>query len=444
MHRRQVIHAILVLLALLGGSTIAGPHTLPPVSAQTIPGTIAYVRNNDQTGDEIWLIEPDGSHNRRIWSVGQPDPNGDVFKLTELDWRPDSGEIAFGGEHEQACSIHETDIYAVRPDGGGYRRVTSGPACAALAAYPKGSVSVTVRNFTTNSPLYVYVQGAPEAQFVPPASGGSTTVTLDDVADFGAGVLQQAVVIWGAQRWTAPIAEADVKPGQTVHAGTVNVSGKGFEQFGARLPSWHSDGSRIGWIQTGCGGMWQVSAIPSPGDQGSSLMQGFFLACVMDWGPNSALANQILYGIYGTDYGIYLTSEDNATRGEKILTWNLGFVLDIQWLPDGSGFLFEKTDDFITNGNIYEYSFATKQVTQLTHFSNEFVGALTLSPDGQYIAFERGSKLGYKTPWDVWVMRRNGTDLRLLAQNAMVPSWSPGVLPAPLTPGQYLPVIIRS
>jgi len=300
MNRARYARPALALLALLAASAAFRPDAPPPVSAQGVPGTIAYVRNNTETGDEIWLIEPDGSNDRRIWSSGLPDPNN-VFNITELDWRPDAAELAFTSEHEQLCSIYEADIYAIRPDGGGYRRVTNGPACAALANFPKGSVTVTVRNATTRNPLFVYVQGAPTAQSAIVPQNGSATLTFNNVADFGDGRLQQAVVIWGGLRWATPLALADVKPGQTVHAGSLEVSGAGTEDFSARIPSWHSDGSRIGWIFAGCASMQQTPANPAAGDNGTALMQASVPACVMDWGPTPALANQILYGIYGTD-----------------------------------------------------------------------------------------------------------------------------------------------
>jgi hypothetical protein len=145
-----------------------------PVSAQTDSGTIAYVRPNDATGDEIWLIQPDGSNDRRIWSAGQPDPNG-ILEISDLDWRPDASALAFASDHEFACSIFESDLYTIWPDGSGFRRVTNAPACAALANYPKGSVTVTVRNFTTRGPFFVYVQGAPEVQIALVPSGRKST-----------------------------------------------------------------------------------------------------------------------------------------------------------------------------------------------------------------------------------------------------------------------------
>ncbi len=83
---------------------------------------------------------------------------------------------------------------------------------------------------------------------------------------------------------------------------------------------------------------------------------------------------------------------------------------------------------------IFEYSFATRQVTPLTRFTDEIAGGFGISPDGQYVVFERGAELGADVPYDVWIMRRNGTEMRRLVQNDYLSTWSPRALPAPLTP----------
>ena len=438
---RTLTNAALFMCALVALATVV-PQRLQPALAQAVPGTIAYARRNNQTGYEIWLIEPDGSNDRRIWSSGIPHPNN-IDDITRVEWRPDAGEIAFSSRHERACSIYEADIYAIWPDGSNYRRITNAPACAALANFPKGSVSVTVRNSTTRNPLYVYVQGAPTVQSAVVPQGGSATVTFADVADFGDGVLQQAVAFWGLERWNEPLALADVKPGQTVHAGTLEVSGAGIQQFGVRHPTWHRDGSRLGWILAGCAIMQQIPANPPAGATGTALTTAYVPACVMDWGPTPALANQILYGVYTTEYGIYRVTEGSGTKGELLVSWGPNLVLDIQWLPDGSGFLYSRTDRFSGNwtaANIYEYTFATRQVTQLTQFTDEIAGAFSISPDGQYVVFERVPQLGWENR-DVWMMRRDGTGMRRLVQYGLFPSWSPR---APQPPKRlYLPHLRR-
>jgi hypothetical protein len=397
----------------------------PVAMAAAGPGTIAYVRLNDATGDEIWLIQPDGSNNRRIWTSGQPDPYH-VTEITDLDWRPDATALAFASDHEFTCSRYESDIYRIWADGSGYRRLTNGPACGALAGYPKGSVTVTVRNYTTRGPFFVYVQGAPGVLMAAVAPGGSSTLTFSGVADLG-DVLQQAVVIEGPSRWIAPIAAADVRPGQTVHAGAISVVGDGLESFGAYVPSWHRGGARFGYVLGEGADMYQLSADPALGESGTQLIKasGAFPNAI-DRGPTAATANQILYYSY-LNYGIHRVAEGSATIGQRLVaTEAYELVYDVQWLPDGSGFLYTKQtfdDNFVDNANIFAYSFATGVSTPLTNFVGEFARDLTLSPDGQQIVFERSATKEFSSV-DLWIMNRDGGGLSRLVQNARLPSWS--------------------
>ena len=82
-------------------------------------------------------------------------------KYPDLDWRPDAAELAFASDHEFACSLFDSDLYAIYPDGSGLRRLTNGPLCAGLGSYPQGAVSVTVRNFTTRSQIFVTTPSVP-------------------------------------------------------------------------------------------------------------------------------------------------------------------------------------------------------------------------------------------------------------------------------------------
>jgi hypothetical protein len=334
--------------------------------------------------------------------------------------------------------------------------MTNGPACADLAAFPKGAVTVTVRNFTSLSPLFVYIQGAPEVQSVLVSPGASTTVTFNVVADFGEGVGQQAVAIWGLDRWLAPIALADVKPGQTVHAGMIDVGGAGVRNFGAYVPSWRSDGSRLGYILTGAGSMYHVPLNPQAGDHGQSVLNlglgRIPSSDVMDWGPTPALANQILYASY-LNGGIYQVSEGSDNPGTKLVATDIESIIDLQWLPDGSGFVFTKTGDFRSNANIYRYDFASGATTQLTQLGDEFSIDISVSPDGEWIVFERSVNLEL-TAGDLWIMRSDGTEQRLLVNDGLRPSWSqraPSVPPeedpppeeAPPAAKAYLPLVQR-
>ena len=143
--------------------------------------------------------------------------------------------------------------------------------------------------------------------------------------------------------------------------------------------------------------------------------------CTWDWGPTPATADKVLIGGGMLDPAVYLATVGGDTRGEK-LVWGgpTDLLLEVEWLPDGSGFLFSLS----TGGaaNLYEYSFATKKATQLTRFEGEFLRAFSVSPDGQSVVFERAREFSDRNP-DLWVMRLDGRDMRLLVRDGSSPSW---------------------
>jgi Tol biopolymer transport system component len=52
---------------------------------------------------------------------------------------------------------------------------------------------------------------------------------------------------------------------------------------------------------------------------------------------------------------------------------------------------------------------------------------VSVSPDGQSIAFERAAEVdtfGSLTDPEVWIVGRDGSGLRLLVEDAMAPAWS--------------------
>jgi TolB protein len=401
----------------------ADRHARPTTSGS---GTIAYVRG----GTEIRLIEPDGTNDRRLWT--HPDARKELG-IHGVAWRPDGKELAFSSSHAAAVSLFDTDLYAIRPDGSGFRKLTNAPDHSELARYPKGSVSVTFRN---DQPIYqqsqasagifiVYVAGAAEPQQILLPPGATKTVVFNQVADFG-NKAQAVVAIWGNYRWFT--SGVDVRAGSTVKAPTFSIVGDGIKAFGAFRPIWRSDGSLVSYRSGACT-LVSVPANPIPGEFVYSPLFGGtnpLGTCVWDWGPTTALANQIIYTENARESAIYQITERGAHPGAKLTTFSdveYQLLLDLHWVPDGSGFLFSNQTLERDSANIFRYDFASRNVTQVTHLENEFTGRFSISPDGQSVVFERSTSLEEDTDSDLWIVPISGGEPRLLVRHASEPSW---------------------
>ena len=388
---------------------------------------IAYIRD----GTEIRLINPDGTNDRRLWThVDAKKPLG----LDSLAWRPDGKEIAFSSRHAAAASLYDADLYVVKPDGAGFRKLTNAPEGSEFARFPKGSVSVT---FSNNQPFYkqsqasagvfiVYVAGAAEPQQITLPPGATKTVLFNQVADFGK-TAQAIVAIWGNYRWFTP--GVDVRAGTTVKAPVFTLTGDGIEYFGAYRPVWRQDGSRVSFRNGVC----TLNSVPVNPTPGEYIHNPFFAGkhpmgtCTWDWGPTPATANQLIYTENASgDSGIFRMNEGASHPGEKLTAFsNIEYQLlfDLRWLPDASGFLFSNQTLMRDSANIFRYDFSTRRVTQITRLQNEFTGAFSISPDGEWIVFERSKSLDENRDIDLWIAKTSGGSPRLLVRNGFSPSW---------------------
>lgn len=394
-----------------------------------VTGTIAYMRG----GKEIRLIAPDGTNDRRIWT--NADAN-ETFGVYQLAWRPDGKELAFSSGHNAIVSVYHADIYAIKPDGSGLRKITNAPDHSELARFPKGSVTVTVLN---EQPIYrqsnasegifiIYVAGADKPQSITLPPGASKTLVFNSVADFGDHA-QPVVALMGRNRWLIP--GIDVKAGRVTKAPDFAISGDGISLFGAFRPVWRNDGSRISY-RSGLCTVSSVPAVPSGAGHLSSSLFGenkVSGACAWDWGPTPALADQIIYQTdQSNDWSIYRGMEGGRHPGEKIFAWDENgweFLQDLRWLPDGSGFVFSSSPSIFDfpEGNISLVDLATKKRTRLTDFKEHLIGQMSVSPDGRWIAFERATTRDAKTA-DIWIVGTDGKNLRLLVKDGWNPAWS--------------------
>ena len=427
MGRRLIATVMLVICALVA----LQPSMLPAtsrVAAQATQGVIAYARAD--TVDEIRLINPDGTNDRHLWAHGLADPLN-VYGIYNMAWRPDGGELAFASTHENWCSINYSDVFSIRPDGSGYRRVTQAPSCAELANYPKGTVHVPVRNvsiFGSSFTGFVYFQGAPSNQPVSLAPGASTVVTFDNVADFGPGFLQVAAFIDGANREYNVSTAVDVEAGAAVTTGGLPVTPPRNVGLEPRSPTWRSDGTMLGYVY-GYAGLYGITANPDPVEFGRRVVNpttGPNIAEYMAFGPAGSRASQILYNGYGDSDGIYLVTEGSTTAGELLVETGFELIRGLAWLPDGSGFVYsvEEYENYeVARANLFEYTFATRQSKRLTNLQSAFVGQMSVSPNGTQIVFERSASKDHSAAMDLWVMNRDGSNARLLVRNGSAPAW---------------------
>jgi hypothetical protein len=392
-------------------------------------GAIAYIRNDA----EIRLINPDGTNDRRIWT--HPDAKSPMG-IFELAWRPDGRELAFSSAHGALFSVYHADIYSIRPDGSGFRKITNAPDHKDFSRYKKGTVTVTVRNNqyafqqaqSSVGVLIINVIGAAEPQHITLPPGSSKTLVFKDVADFG-NHAQAIVAMSGSIRWLMP--GTDVKAGADTKAPDFIISGDGVEMFGAFRPTWKQDGSEISYRSGHCI-VSRVPRNPPPGEMnfnplfGGEHPQG---TCVWDLGPTPELKDQVIYSENSGEEGagIFQIKEAGVHPGTRLTFFSelqLQVPPDLQWLPDGSGFLYSTIRIEYDASNIFHYNIRTKQKTQITKLENEFARRFSISPDGQWIVYEKSNTWDEYEKVDLWKIKIDGSEDRLLVINGLDPCWS--------------------
>ncbi len=448
--KRKIVLSLIKFLFCLAIIAVPLSGGRPSVRASVPVGTIAYVRSDPVNGDEIHLIEPDGSGDRILYSTDVP-AVPEYVDIQQLAWKPDATELAFTSSHEEDCSLFQSDIYTIRVDGSKYRRVSGPPACGSRSNLPTGTVKVELENDTYDNELFtIYFEGAPAPIDISLASGDATTVTFEDVADYG-DQKQVAVAVFGEVRSFFPGADADVIPGQTVETGLFQIS-MGFEYWGFRWPTYLPDGSGIASIFNK-GELYQVgSANQDPGLVGTKMtfdmpMSTDFLA----WGPTPELADQFLYEGW-VDGDTLFYGDINDEEGQVIMPIDPTRVgktlLGLAWLPDGSGFLYSFSEfvNYVDKADMWEYSFDTGESTRLTDLSYGFIRRMTVSPDGNQIVYEVQQAdywYGENPSTDLWIMNRDGSGQALLVEGGRSPVWSPVDLPQPIVYAYqvFLPLI---
>jgi len=99
-------------------------------------------------------------------------------------------------------------------------------------------------------------------------------------------------------------------------------------------------------------------------------------------------------------------------------------------LPDGAGCVYARFEDFTDETNLHRYDFATRQHTRLTSLDGEHVLSFDVSPDGQWVVYERNKEAyvsgteGAPRP-ELWLVPTAGGPARRLLVDGRAPVWAP-------------------
>jgi hypothetical protein len=445
--------------------------TAARLETQAEGALIAYV-SSSRDQQAIRLIEPDGTNDRDLWRI--PARSDPADGIGTLSWHPRSSELLFDSGHDWQRSMAIRDLYAVAPSGAPLRRVSSPPGPEGYPQYPFGTVTLEV-DALEQGDVQLYIQGAlePVKYFAQIAYSYRITQT---VADLGPGV-RQYIRLWDPDTLDYPClyseeAWVDVVPGQTTDLGRVYFSPATSDQACWRMfsSSWSFDGSRLIYLfreptpfALPVNNIWQIDArapLNSIGtrvlDVGQFVNPGRLYRVV--FAPTAARGDELLMLQNEAPYDqvYHATTADAAARRFVDLgrcPRTVCDLLDIAWLPDGTGFIIARYETGLpannappAGGALYRYSFADRELTEIVRLPNELIGKLAVAPDGTAIVFERGQALvdsveaalwgpALRCPCELWHVDSDGEGLRQLVADGRAPAWSataPSVGPGPV------------
>lgn len=389
------------------------------VPAPAASGTLAFIREGDAGGRSIHLADADGGNRRVLF-----DPPGQTDRIYDLAWRPGGGELAFTSDHEADFSPYSQDVFAIRPDGSGLRRVTNYPSVRELpAGTPTGTVTGRVRNdYLEPVTLFIYIEGAPALQPVTVGVNGAEEFTIPGVADFGPGVTQAVSLAYGANYREFPPVLLDVIPGETADIGEIQFLNQRF-RFDPFHLSWDAAGERIAFDMGGLSRIIDAFPTAPAGPAAGEDLLGGGPASDPELSP---VDGRILYS-HSLDLRLYDPADgSSAALIEGELTNGHA------WLPDGSGIVYSDAEGAASNLALFDP--VSRRTAQLTFLTNEIASQPSPSwPDARYMAFCRTST-DYSIQ-DIWIMEtaKPGYMWPLTMDgNSYNPRWSPGD-PAPET-----------
>lgn len=436
-----------------------------PAVGQTDETKIAYVASSIDHS-EIRMVNPDGSDDQLVWRSPVIRPAVDMIGW--LDWKPNGSEIMFDSGHDWTRSMAIRDLYGVAPDGSQLRRLSAPPGPQGSANLPTGQVTF-IADATESGDVQLYIEGMLEPIEYFARSGESYMITAT-VADWGEDVRQFIRIYdpdplspacnFSAEGWV------DVIPGQLTDYGRIN-----FPLFANSCPvlfspTWFSDNQSIIYLRrdpSSAGGTDNNVWLTEDGIGASFI--GTRLIDMSNYTFRDPLY-RIVAAPAGEREGDFLILENQTNP--FIVYGNVtnpnpesGFrpnqcdgvkceILDIQWLPDSSGFLFSLYDEALGGGSftgsIIQYKFDTAQYSTIYSVENVALGKFSISPDGSQIVTEISGQLADDVnaftygprllcPCAIWVINSDGSGEYQLAADGRAPAWSK-VAPSVSQPSQ--------
>jgi hypothetical protein len=410
------------------------------------PGRIAYAteRPGRSPGYAINCMSPNGQSSSELFlAVGaltglrwQPRPRADATPKDSA--RPNKtaadSALAIVSSHDPAFSNWEGDLYLLNSQGP--RRLTHPHTQGVLARAEDASAVGKVRGLIRNpdasfQTVQVHVQGARAPAMLTLRPEETAAFELTDVADLGD--IEQFVVVRTRRAAFEVPWRVNVKARATVDLQEAIVISAADTAHSVGQPAWDPQGTSL--LLTGDHSQLMRLRLDAPNAEPVKVG-------VVGRHPHPSPVDARL---------LFVAADPLQPQRQNVFLWdadapqNPPFPIaqseaDDQtlssptWLPDGEGFIYSAMrcpeDTQQCSSSLHRYTFKDGVTKRLALFADEEINGLTVSPDGQYMAFIRvmvWSGFSPKQHRSLWVLslERPTQRWRLVSdEQPFLPDWS--------------------